>query len=175
MDGELSGLTVSAGGTSLLWGAGLASDEKSGRIVRTGEDQLLQGRYEGPARGIGSSYVEQLRDALERGKARATGRISEAGVEYWVVEYDPSADHDDLGEEILVTAQMRTSDYALKRLAVERRGENLGDGRYTWTDAFEWDAWGPVDRNSLQDGFFSLDAPVKQAKPGTKIEYEQVP
>ena len=76
------------------------------------------------------------------------------------------------GEPTEIEATLRTSDYALRRLQISDRGKN-GNGNWEGTSVWEYDTWEAVSRSSLPSDTFSLDAPLKIAKPGTKIEYRK--
>jgi len=170
-DGKLGELTIRNGDVTRTWAANFAIDLKKMVSVRLKTEQLIQRPSMGELTSPAGALVEQLRTALGSGEAKVVDRVKDGADEYWVVRWTvPPYEKNDEPTEIKAT--LRTSDYALRGLEISDRGKN-GNGNWEGTSVWEYDTWEAVSRSSLPSDTFSLDAPLKIAKPGTKIEYRK--
>lgn len=168
-DGKLGELTIRNGDVTRTWAANFGMDLKKMVSVRLKTEQLIEAPAVGELTSPAGALVEQLRTALGSGEAKVVDRVKDGTDEYWVVSWTvPPYEKD--GEPTEIEATLRTTDYALRRLQISDRGKN-GNGNWEGTSVWVWDTWEAVSRSSLPSDTFSLDAPLKIAKPGTKIEY----
>ena len=169
-DGKLTQFSVRNGDLNRTWARDFELDSKKNAFVRGEGEQILEGPAVGEVMSPAGALVEELRTALESGEAKVVDRITQEGVDHWIVEWTLPSELG--GEPTVVKATLRTNDYALRRLEISDRGKN-GDGNWEAKSVWVWDTWEAVSRSSLPSDTFSLDAPIKQAKPGTKIEYRE--
>jgi hypothetical protein len=162
-DGKLVEMTVRAGDRSRTYAVeGLLG--KNGRLVPEREVVV-----ESSARGIPitSPLVDQLRLWLASGEARVAERKTIDGEEYWVVERDQPSEG--VREKDVFRATLRVSDYRLKQIEQTFHGKN-GNGRVWGRVTVDFTTWETMPRGGVASDFFSLDAPLKTAPAGTRIE-----
>lgn len=167
-DGKLTQFTVRNDNLVRTWAQDFELDLKRRAFVRHEGEQILEGPATGEVMSPAGALVERLRTALGTGEAQVVDRLEQDGVDHWVVEWTFPSQLG--GEPTVIRAMLRTSDYALRRLEINDRGKN-GDGNWEAKSVWVWDMLEAVERSSLPSDTFSLEAPVKHAKPGTKIEY----
>ena len=170
--GRIMEMSVRTEGKTHIYAVNVSYDVKKRAYVALKTEQLLEGPATDEITSPAGGMVDELREAITSKRAKVVDRVEQDGAECWMVEWEvPGTDG---GEPTLVKATMAASDYALKYLEINTAGKN-GNGNWTGRDAWEWDTWEVVSRDSLPTDFFSLDAPLKLAKPGTKIEVLTVP
>jgi len=167
-DGKLSELTVRNDKVARTWAQSFGLDLKRKVYVRYKGEVVIEGPALGEVTSPAGALVEELRTALGSGEAKVVDRIKQDGADHWIVEWTIPSELG--GEPTVIRATLRTTDYALRRLEINDRGKN-GNGNWEGKSVWVWDTWEAVSRSSLPSDTFSLDAPLKIAKPGTKIEY----
>lgn len=155
-DGSLDGLTIRVGDRILLF-------QNNVRYGTGKKQQLVEwSKTTDPFGSMMGILIDQLRAVIADGSAKVTGSKTIDGQEYWVVEYSPE-------KGSMLTVTMRKSDYRLKTMARESSGKN-GNGKWTGTDRFEFETMEQVEPGSLPADFFSFDAVIAAAEPGTPID-----
>lgn len=108
--------------------------------------------------------VGYMRARIADGSAKVAGTRRIDGEEYWVVEWESNEG------DIAITVAMRASDYRLKTWAqdvIVKDGNGLAG---TQEERVTFETVEQLDPESLSDGFFSRDAVLDAAKPGTPVE-----
>lgn len=155
-DGSLDGLTIRVDDRILLF-------QNNVRYGTGKQQQLVEwSKTTDPFGSMMGTLIDQLRVVIADGSAKVTGSKTIDGQEYWIVEYIPEKGN-------VLTVTMRKSDYRLKSMARETSGKN-GDGKHTGTDRFEFETMEQVEPGSLPADFFSFDAVIAAAEPGTPID-----
>lgn len=155
-DGSLDGLTIRVGDRILLF-------QNNVRYGTGKKQQLVEwSKTTDPFGSMMGTLIDQLRVVIADGSAKVTGSTTIDGQEYWIVEYIPEKGN-------VLTVTMRKSDYLLKSMARETSGKN-GNGKHTGTDRFEFEMMEQVEPGSLPADFFSFDAVIAAAEPGTPID-----
>ncbi|MDO8964428.1 MAG: hypothetical protein Q7W30_08070 [Coriobacteriia bacterium] len=170
--GRLGELSVRVGNFRRLMAVQYGLDLKKNEYVCLGVEQIIEMPDTTPITSPGGGLVDLLRTTLASGEARQVGREVIDGQEYWVVELSRQLD----GEEFptVLRATMRVGDYRLK--SFEQRSEQRnGNGHGSGSMVLEYTVWEVLERSAIPADFFSLDAPIKAAKPGTKIETREEP
>jgi hypothetical protein len=160
-DGTLSELDVRVGDTVRA----LAHDRDTGKWTTWQYDAPVE--FTSP----GGDSVDQLREGLETGEATVVDRITVGGEEYWVVERTNVHKRDkDTGSLTETTrATMAVDDYALRELVLDRRGVHPVDGPFREKVTLRFSVWETVPRESLPEGFLTLQA-VDEAAPAGTVE-----
>lgn len=108
--------------------------------------------------------VGYMRARIADGSAKVTGMRLVDGEEYWVVEWES-----DEGD-IAITVTMRTSDYRPKTWMQDVVVEGGAGPSGTQEERVTFETVEQLDPGSLPGDFFSRDAVLQAAKPGTPVE-----
>lgn len=108
--------------------------------------------------------VGYMRSRIADGTAKVTGTRKIEGEAYWVVEW--KADEGD----IAITATMRKSDYRLKTWAQDVTYDGKHGLTGTQEERVTFETVEQLEPGSLPDGFFSRNAVIVAATPGTPLE-----
>jgi len=155
-DGSLDGLTVRVGDRIVTFGNNV-------RYGTGDKPQLVEWtKSTDPFGSMMGLMIDQLRVVIADGSAKVTGSTTIEGEEYWIVSYSPEK-----GDVLTVT--MRKSDYRLKTWVRESSGKN-GNGKWTSSDRLDFETMEQLDPASLPADFFSIDAVIAAAPPGTAID-----
>ena len=106
--------------------------------------------------------VGYMRSRIVDGSAKVTGATQIDGEKYWVVEW--KAEEGD----IAITVTMRTSDYRIKTWAQDVTNKDGSGG--TQEERVTFETVEQLEPGSLPDGFFSRNAVIDAATPGTPLE-----
>lgn len=170
--GRLNELGVRVGNMRRFMAVQYELDLKKNEYVCNGIDQVIEMPDTTPITSPGGGMVDLLRTALASGEAKQVGREVIDGREYWVVELSRQPEGDEF--PTVVRATMRVGDYHLRSFE-QRSQQRNGNGHGSGSMVLEYTVWEVLDRAALPVDFFSLDAPVKAAKPGTVIETREEP
>jgi hypothetical protein len=175
-DGTISELGVIANGIYRSMGSQMRLDLEKRAYVRVGVDQIGEMAADTQISIADGGLVDRARAALLSGEAVVKGEPTIDGDAYWDVELTQSDNLLAGMNPAVIRAVFRKSDYRPKRLQVSESGVN-GNGRITMTTTLAYETWETLRPEDLPADFFSLDAPVEAALPGTKIEkrYDAAP
>jgi len=131
--------------------------------------QLMEWNQPGePVRSPMGPVLDYVSAEIASGAAKVVGSKTIDGEEYWVVEMTMTGDAQ-LEEKSVATVTLRKSDYRIKSFDRVDTMKN-GNGRCKTVTHFEFAGWQTIAPGALPEGIFSLEAPVKAAPKGTKIE-----